>query len=36
MKNNIEWDKIRKIGELKYTEQVKWGRNVIDYGEVVS
>lgn len=36
IKNNIEWDKIRKIGELKYTEQVKWGRNVIDYGEVVS
>lgn len=36
MKNNIEWDKVRKIGELKYTNQVKWGRNVIDYGDVVS
>lgn len=35
MKNNIDWKKIREIGELKYTSDIKWGRNIIDYREVV-
>mgnify|MGYP001092794721 CR=1 FL=1 len=35
VKNNIDWDKVSKIGELKYSEEIKWGRNVIDYGEAV-
>lgn len=35
IKNNINWDRISEIGELKYSDQIKWGRNVIDYGEVV-
>lgn len=35
MKNNIDWIKVREIGELKYSDDIKWGRNVIDYGEAV-
>ena len=35
MKNNIDWVKIRDNGELKYSSDVKWGRNVIDYEEAV-
>ena len=35
MKNNIDWVKIRDSGELKYTSDIKWGRNVIDYEEAV-
>lgn len=35
IKNNINWDRISEIGELKYSDQIKWGRNVIDYGEAV-
>lgn len=35
MKNNIDWNKVRKSGELKYSDKIKWGRNVIDYGEAV-
>lgn len=35
IKNNIDWDKVSKIGELKYSEEIKWGRNVIDYSEAV-
>ena len=31
VKNNIDWTKIRENGELKYNEEIKWGRNVIDY-----
>lgn len=35
MKNNIDWIKVRQNGELKYKDNIKWGRNVIDYGEVI-
>ena len=35
MKNNIDWVKIRENGELKYRNDIKWGRNVIDYEEAV-
>ena len=35
MKNNIDWGKIREIGELKYSDNIKWGRNVINYKEAV-
>lgn len=35
IKNNIDWDKVSKIGELKYSKEIKWGRNVIDYSEAV-
>lgn len=35
MKNNIDWVKIRDNGELKYSSDIKWGRNVIDYEEAV-
>lgn len=31
IKNNIDWIKIREIGELKYSDDIKWGRNVINY-----
>ena len=34
-KNNIDWVKIREAGELKYTDEIKYGRNVIDYGEAI-
>lgn len=34
-KNNIDWKRIRNIGELKYSDKIKWGKNVIDYEEVV-
>lgn len=34
-KNNIDWKRIRNIGELKYLDKIKWGKNVIDYKEVV-
>ena len=34
-KNNIDWVKIRETGELKYTDEIKYGRNVIDYGEAI-
>ena len=31
-KNNIDWDKIRENGgELKYSDEIKWGRNVVIY-----
>ena len=32
MKNNIDWIKVRQNGELRYKDNIKWGRNVIDYG----
>ena len=35
MKNNIDWSKVRKSGELKYSDDIKWGRNVINYEEAV-
>ena len=35
MKNNINWIKVRDNGELKYSSDIKWGRNVIDYKEAV-
>ena len=35
-KNNIDWVKIRETGELKYTDEIRYGRNVIDYGEAIS
>ena len=35
MKNNIDWIKVRQNGELKYKDNIKWGRNIIDYGEVI-
>ena len=35
MKNNINWGRIRDNGELKYGNDIKWGRNVIDYKEAV-
>ena len=35
IKNNIDWNAVSKIWELKYSSEIKWGRNVIDYGEVV-
>lgn len=35
MKNNIDWSKVRKNGELKYSDDIKWGRNVINYEEAV-
>lgn len=35
IKNNINWNKVSKIGELKYKDDIKWGRNVIDYQEVI-
>ena len=34
-KNNIDWVKIRETGELKYTDEIRYGRNVIDYGEAI-
>ena len=31
-KNNIDWDKIRENGgELKYSDEIKWGRNIVIY-----
>lgn len=35
MKNNIDWVKVRDVGELKYSDDIKWGRNVIKYEEAV-
>lgn len=35
VKNNINWNKVSKIGELKYKDDIKWGRNVIDYQEAI-
>lgn len=35
MKNNINWVRIRELGELKYSDDIKWGRNVINYEEAV-
>ena len=35
IKNNINWNKVSKIGELKYKDDIKWGRNVIDYQEAI-
>lgn len=35
MKNNIDWVKVRENGELKYSDDIKWGRNVINYEEAV-
>ncbi len=35
IKNNIDWVKVRDNGELKYSSNIKWGRNVIDYKEAV-
>ena len=35
MTNNIDWEKKRKSGELKYSDDIKWGRNIINYGEAV-
>ena len=35
IKNNIDWQKVTECGELKYLDEIKWGRNVIDYKEVV-
>ena len=35
IKNNIDWVKIRELGELKYSDDIKWGRNVINYEEAV-
>lgn len=35
MKNNIDWVKIRELGELKYSDDIKWGRSVINYEEAV-
>ena len=31
MKNNIDWIKIRDSGELKYGDDIKWGRNIVKY-----
>lgn len=28
-------DRFVKLVELKYSEEIKWGRNVIDYSEAV-
>lgn len=35
IKNNIDWKRVFEYGELKYLDEIKWGRNIIDYGEVV-
>lgn len=35
MKNNIDWVKVRENGELKYSDDIKWGRNVVNYEEAV-
>ena len=35
VKNNIDWKKVSEVGELKYSNEIKWGRNVIDYNEAV-
>ena len=35
VKNNIDWGKVVKNGELKYSSDIKWGRNVVDYKEAV-
>lgn len=35
MKNNIDWVKVRENGELKYSEDIKWGRSVVTYEEAV-
>lgn len=35
IKNNIDWQRVSECGELKYLDEIKWGRNVIDYKEVV-
>ncbi len=35
VKNNIDWKRVSECGELKYLNEIKWGRNIIDYGEVV-
>lgn len=35
MKNNIDWVKVRENGELKYSDNIKWGRNVVNYEEAV-
>lgn len=34
-KNNIDWKRVRNIGELKYLDEIKWGKNVIDYEGVI-
>ena len=30
-KNNIDWNKVLDIGELKYTDNIKWGNRQVDY-----
>ena len=35
IKNNIDWTKVFNIGELKYSNEIKWGRKVVDYSEAV-
>ena len=35
MKNNIDWVAVRNLGELKYTDKLKWGRNQIDYSKAM-
>lgn len=35
MKNNIDWVKIREIGELKYSDKILYGRRQIDYSQVI-
>ena len=35
IKNNINWNKVSQIGELKYKDDIKWGRNIIDYDEAM-
>lgn len=34
-KHNINWKRVRDVGELKYYNKIKWGRTVIDYEEVI-
>lgn len=35
IKNNIDWCRVREIGELKYTDNIAYGRRQIDYGEAI-
>lgn len=30
-KNNIDWNRVMDIGELKYTDNIKWGSRQVDY-----
>ena len=30
-KNNIDWNRVLDIGELKYTDNIKWGNRQVDY-----